>query len=356
MTSHAIGIDFGTLYSRVSVMDAAGTFRVLADPRDSQNRILFPSLVALRQNGYTMTGWEAADFRAQHPERVIASVKKWLGRETVPTEVDGKKFAPEEICSFVFKSLKLIAEEFLHGTVFRVVITFPGIFEESEKKKIEKSARLAGFSEVRLLEDALALGAVFQEQERKFQGKVLFYHYGGGFFHVSLVEFQAGRQKVLARRGDSSLGAEAMDLKLAQLLWQEMTERYGSKIEQDKVLYQFILDEAERAKRAVSHRGSYDLRIPQKERGFQYQRAISRFEVVDQIRGMIESTLPFCEEVLKEAGVKNSEIDRVILAGGATRIPFVKETVQKLFAAEKIQAMNLDETVALGTVRHAHQR
>lgn len=366
--SQAIGIDFGTVYSRVAVLDAKGGCRVLPDSQDSQRRILFPSVVAFPENKPMALGWEAVNLRSGHPGRAISSIKKWLARtpekqilesgylpqawksidgKTIHAKMDAKKFTPEELAAFLLKSLKLRAEQSLQQPVTRAVISVPDHFDDSQRRAFERSARLAGLSGVRLLNDALAIGFVFREQEKNFNGPVMIYHFGGGFFRASVLGLEKAKENILACRGDSSLCGENMDLGLAEFFWREIADRHGPEMQKDLGLRQLLLDEAERAKRAVSHRGSYDIRIVRKN-GFQYQRAVSRFEFVDQIRDMVESTLPLCEEALKDAGLKIPQIKKVLLAGGPTRIPLMKETVQKMFSPEVIRVMNRDETIALG--------
>ncbi|MBI3306850.1 MAG: Hsp70 family protein [Candidatus Omnitrophica bacterium] len=381
--NHAVGIDFGTTYSRVAVISPEGECRILADPHDRQNRILFPSVVALRENNSIELGWEAVDFRSQHPERVISSVKKWLGqipkdRLSEPTflpspwkirtdgkaevEAGNKKISAEEIAAFILKALKDQAEQFLQENTEQAVISVPAHFDISQRQALEEAGHLAGFSEVRLLEDARAAEMIHQQQEQKFEGEILVYHFGGGFFRAAVLEIKKNKEEILACRGNSHISSEKMDLKLAELFWREITDQYtGAEVEQDLPLRQIVLDEAERAKHAVSHRGSYDVHIVREKYGLRYQRAVSRFEVVEQIRGMVESTLSVCEETLKDAGMKTSQIKRVLLVGGATRIPLIKETVQKLFKAEIIRNMNSDEVMAWGTAKKAsdefrHQR
>ena len=324
-----VGIDLGTTNSLIGAMDSG--FPVLfADP---SGRRLTPSVVYFPEGGEPVVGYEAL----HHGEEAVSSVKRLMGRrvgeseahrnivgtagEPVRLRVGGMTVSPEEVSALILKKLKLDAERKVGCTVDRAVITVPAYFNDAQRAATKRAGELAGFDVERLLAEPTAAALSYGLDRLADKSKVAVYDLGGGTFDVSVLELNGGVFQVLATNGDTQLGGDDLDAAIA--------ERFG-----------LTRAEAEAAKKRLSEAESCDLPVPK-----------SLFESI--CRPIIERTRKHCLRSLQDAGLKPGDLDEVILAGGATRMPLVREFVRAIFGREPNTSQHPDEAVALGAAIQA---
>ncbi len=324
-----VGIDLGTTNSLIGAMDSG--FPVLfADP---SGRRLTPSVVYFPEEGEPVVGYEAL----HHGEEAVSSVKRLMGRrvgeseahrnivgtagEPVRLRVGGRTVSPEEVSALILKKLKLDAERKVGCTVDRAVITVPAYFNDAQRAATKRAGELAGFDVERLLAEPTAAALSYGLDRLADKSKVAVYDLGGGTFDVSVLELNGGVFQVLATNGDTQLGGDDLDAAIA--------ERFG-----------LTRAEAEAAKKRLSEAESCDLPVPK-----------SLFESI--CRPIIERTRKHCLRSLQDAGLKPGDLDEVILAGGATRMPLVREFVRAIFGREPNTSQHPDEAVALGAAIQA---
>ncbi|MFZ0708758.1 MAG: Hsp70 family protein [Terrimicrobiaceae bacterium] len=324
-----VGIDLGTTNSLIGAMDSG--FPVLfADP---SGRRLTPSVVYFPEGGEPVVGYEAL----HHGEEAVSSVKRLMGRrvgeseahrnivgtagEPVRLRVGGRTVSPEEVSALILKKLKLDAERKVGCTVDRAVITVPAYFNDAQRAATKRAGELAGFDVERLLAEPTAAALSYGLDRLADKSKVAVYDLGGGTFDVSVLELNGGVFQVLATNGDTQLGGDDLDAAIA--------ERFG-----------LTRAEAEAAKKRLSEAESCDLPVPK-----------SLFESI--CRPIIERTRKHCLRSLQDAGLKPGDLDEVILAGGATRMPLVREFVRAIFGREPNTSQHPDEAVALGAAIQA---
>jgi molecular chaperone DnaK len=324
-----VGIDLGTTNSLIGVMDSG--FPVLfADP---SGRRLTPSVVYLPEGGEPVVGHEAL----RYGEEAVSSVKRLIGRRVRESEADrnvvgmpeeparlrvgGRTVSPEEVSALILKKLKLDAERELGRTVDRAVITVPAYFNDAQRAATKRAGELAGFKVERLLAEPTAAALSYGLDRLADKSKVAVYDLGGGTFDVSVLELNGGVFQVLATNGDTQLGGDDLDAAIA--------ERFG-----------LSRAEAESAKKKLSEAGGCNRPLPK-----------SLFESI--CRPIIERTRKHCLRSLQDAGLKPEDLDEVILAGGATRMPLVREFVRAIFGREPNTSQHPDEAVALGAAIQA---
>ncbi len=351
--SFNIGIDFGSTYSLAAHLNSKGDPEIIPDPRQPSGNGLVPSAVSIREDGSVAVGWEARELFRLHPERTILSVKRMIaGGATQKISLGEESFSPEQLISFILKRLKENAEKIVEDTVSKAVISAPSHFDVSQHNLILHAAGLAGFSESNIITDAEAAIAAHGRMKHQ-NGLFAVYDLGGRMFGISIIRVENANPKLLAAAGDSSLGGDDMDQRIAEKILKEIANQHGGRWQSDPYLAAQILKESERAKCAVSHRGSYDFHIVDEKRGIQYQRAFSRYELADVTRDIVDRTIELCERAMKEAGLTPEQIDEVLLVGGATRMPLVHEVAGKIFKRKCVSHSHPDQVVAMGAAIRA---
>ncbi len=341
--SRIVGIDLGTTNSLVAYMDK-GTPRVIAGRHE---RAMVPSVVALTDNGL-IVGDSAKEHLTRNPERTVYSVKRFMGKSLADvqdelayfpytlTEKGGviriklgeKTYSPPQISAMILKELKLRAEAFLGESITKAVITVPAYFNDSQRQATKDAGMIAGLEVLRIINEPTAASLAYGLQE-KTQGTIAVYDLGGGTFDISILKLKNGIFEVLATNGDTHLGGDDFDHVMADLFLGDIRAQYGLDLSAHPDHMQGIRLEAERAKIRLS----------------------------DQLEGLcnalVERTLGPCRQALKDAGLAPGDIDEVVLVGGSTRMPLVRQRVQALFGKQPHCELNPDEVVALGAAVQA---
>lgn len=362
-----VGIDLGTTNSLVAYMDQ-GTPRVIAG-RNERNMV--PSVVAMTDNGL-IVGDSAKEHLTRNPARTVYSVKRFMGRSLADvqseltyfpytlTEQGGvirfklgeKTYSPPQISAMILKELKLRAETQLGESITKVVITVPAYFNDSQRQATKDAGMIAGLEVLRIINEPTAASLAYGLQE-KTQGTIAVYDFGGGTFDISILKLKDGIFEVLATNGDTHLGGDDLDRLIADLFIEEIRERHGLDLHAYPDHMQAVRLEAERTKIRLSDvlKTTATLDLPDGKGRF--MRELTRDQIESMTMGLIERTLAPCRKALKDAELTPDRIDEVVLVGGSTRMPLVRQRVQELFGKTPHCELNPDEVVALGAAVQA---
>lgn len=346
-----IGIDFGTTNSEVAVF-RAGAPEVVAN-REGQKVI--PSVVFIDESGRYHVGQAAKNVVILHPDRTVKSVKRELGTRT-SFRIGTREYAPEEIASYVFSSLKEAAEAKLGREVSQAVVTVPAYFDDPRRQATRQAAALAGLEVVRLVNEPTAAALAYGVDNRQ-EGIILVYDLGGGTFDVSILRAGHGVFQVLATRGDARLGGDDFDWQIAQVLLARFREENGIELKNDRLALQKIIQASEEAKIRLSESTQAKVEIPflgaRKQQPLHLATSLTRQELDELIASYVERTVLLTRGCLQDAGLEAGEIDRVLLVGGSTRIPAIRRAVEGLFGRPAEAGVNPEEVVACGAAVQA---
>jgi len=373
--SKVIGIDLGTTNSCVAVMDGKET-RVIENNEGARTT---PSIVAFAKNdanGERLVGQSAKRQAITNPEGTLFAVKRLIGRRfddkmvakakahspfkivkgpngDAWVEVGGKAMAPAEISAMVLQKMKDTAEAFLGEKVTQAVITVPAYFNDAQRQATKDAGKIAGLEVLRLVNEPTAAALAYGlGEDIKGHKTVVVYDLGGGTFDVSVLEIGDGVVEVKATNGDTFLGGEDFDSRILQWLAEEFKKSDGIDLMKDKLALQRLKDEAEKAKKELSSATSIDINLPfitaDASGPKHLQMTLTRAKLEQLVGDLVEKTLEPCKAAMKDAGLKASEIDEVVLVGGMTRMPAVQELVKKFFGKEPHKGVNPDEVVAVG--------
>ncbi len=361
------GIDLGTTNSLIAYMDGQ-TPRVIPG---RHGRTMVPSVVALTDNGL-IVGDPAKDYLVRNSERTIYSVKRFMGRDLADvaeelkyfpyrlTEQGGviriqlgeKSYSPPQISAMILKELKLRAEAHLGEEVSRVVITVPAYFNDSQRQATKDAGMIAGVEVLRIINEPTAASLAYGLQKRT-QGQIAVFDLGGGTFDISILKLTNGIFEVLATNGNTHLGGDDFDRAVADFLLKELHAHHGVDVHSYPDTMQAVRLEAERAKIRLSDEQNTTVTIDLPDGKAEFRGELTRNQLETLTKHLIEQTLEPCRSALKDAGLQPSEIDEVVLVGGATRMPLVRRRVQELFGKTPHSNLNPDEVVALGAAVQA---
>ena len=343
--SKIIGIDLGTTNSCVSVLEG-GEPKVIPNPEGNRTT---PSVVAFK-NGEKQVG-EVAKRQSITNANTIASVKRLMGtNEKVSAE--GKEYTPQEVSAMILQYLKGFAEEYLGEKVTKAVITVPAYFNDAERQATKDAGRIAGLEVERIINEPTAAALAYGLDKMDHDEKILVYDLGGGTFDVSILELGDGVFEVLATAGDNRLGGDDFDQVLMDYLVQEFKKENGIDLSKDKMAVQRLKDAAEKAKKDLSGVTSTQISLPFITAGeagpLHLEVTMTRAKFDDLTASLVERTMVPTRQALKDAGLSASQIDKVILVGGSTRIPAVQDAIKKETGKEPHKGVNPDEVVAMG--------
>jgi molecular chaperone DnaK len=368
MGKKIIGIDLGTTNSVVAVMEGS-TAKVI--PNNEGNNTT-PSVVAFTKDGKRLVGTLAQRQAITNPENTIFSAKRFIGRRysevkdeltRIPYTVkergngdiviiaQGKEYTPQEISAAILSNLKQIAEEYLGEKVTEAVITVPAYFNDAQRQATKDAGKIAGLDVKRIINEPTAAALAYGSDKKK-NGKIAVFDFGGGTFDVSILEINDGVIEVKSTNGDTHLGGDDIDTILIDYMVDEFKKQHGINLLSDKMAVQRLKEAAEKAKKELSTLLETEINLPYLTADASgpkhFVTKITRAKLESLCSDIFTRLLKPCEKALKDAGLKTSEIDEVILVGGSTRIPKVQELVKNFFGREPNKSVNPDEVVAVG--------
>jgi len=362
-----VGIDLGTTNSLIAYMKGK-TPTVITGP---DGRALIPSIVAATPDGF-LVGDAAKAQLLRNPEQTVYSVKRFMGKgladvtQELPyfpfvlTEQDGvirfqmgdQTRTPPELSAMILTALKARAEAFLGEGIRKVVITVPAYFNDSQRQATKDAGKIAGLEVVRIVNEPTAASLAYGLQQRT-QGLIAVYDLGGGTFDISILKLTGGIFEVLATNGNTHLGGDDFDRCLVDVMTRDLTARHGVALDGRPDLQQALRITAEQAKCALSLESETTVQVPLPDGKGDYRRIFTRTEFEQIVHGLLDKTLTPCRQAIKDAGILATDVDEVVLVGGSTRMPLVRQQVQALFGKPPHCELNPDEVVALGAAVQA---
>ena len=343
--SKIIGIDLGTTNSCVAVLEG-GEPVVIPNAEGARTT---PSVVAFKDNE-RMVGQVAKRQAITNPDKTISSIKREMGT-SYKKNIDGKDYTPQEISAMILQKLKHDAEAYLGETVTQAVITVPAYFSDSQRQATKDAGRIAGLEVLRIINEPTAAALAYGMDKENNQ-KILVYDLGGGTFDVSILEIGDGVFEVLATNGNNRLGGDDFDQRLMDYIVAEFKKDSGIDLSQDRMALQRLKEAAEKAKIELSSMAQTNVNLPfitaDASGPKHLDITISRAKFNELISDLIDKTRDCMNIAMKDAGLSNDQIDKVILVGGSTRVPAVQELVKKVTGKEPFKGINPDECVAIG--------
>lgn len=370
-----IGIDLGTTNSCVSVMEG-GKPKVIENAEGARTT---PSIVAFAKDGERLVGQPAKRQAVTNPENTIFAVKRLIGRrfddpitkkdtELVPYNIvrgnngdawvgaGGKEYSPSQISAFTLQKMKETAEAYLGETVTQAVITVPAYFNDAQRQATKDAGQIAGLEVLRIINEPTA-AALAYGLDKDTNKTIAVYDLGGGTFDISILEIGDGVFEVKATNGDTFLGGEDFDNKLLNFLSEDFKKAEGIDLTKDKLALQRLKEAAEKAKIELSSAATTEVNLPfitADQNGPKHLvKAITRSDLERLVEDLIQRTLEPCKKAMKDAGIQTSDISEVVLVGGMTRMPKVRQVVKDFFGKEPHSGVNPDEVVAMGAAIQA---
>ena len=341
-----IGIDLGTTNSCVAVYEG-GEPIVIPNPEGARTT---PSVVAFSKTGERMVGQIAKRQAIINPERTIASIKRDMGSAR-KVEIDGKSYTPQEISAMILQKLKSDAENYLGTKVTEAVITVPAYFSDAQRQATKDAGKIAGLEVKRIINEPTAAALAYGIDKENEQ-KIMIYDLGGGTFDVSVLEISDGVFEVLATAGNNRLGGDDFDDKIINWMADQFQREHGIDLRQDKTAHQRLKEAAEKAKIELSGMQSTNITLPfiyaDASGAKNFDATLTRAKFNELTADLVEKTMGPTRQALSDAGLKPSDISKVLLVGGSTRIPAVQEAVKNFIGKEPFKGINPDECVAIG--------
>ena len=341
-----IGIDLGTTNSCMSVVENG---RPIIIPNDKGTRTT-PSVVAFSKDGERLVGVSAARQAAVNSARTVASVKREMGTNW-HIDIDGRKFSAQEISAMILRKLRMDAEAYLGEPVTDAVITVPAYFNDIQRQATKDAGRIAGFNVKRIINEPTSAALAYGLDNGAAQ-KIMVYDLGGGTFDVSIIEIGDGVIEVLATNGDNHLGGDDFDQRVVKYILDDIRKRFNADLSRDMTALQRIREAAEQAKKELSSAVTTSINLPYlaEVRGqmIHYETTLSRAKFEELIHDLIEKTAGPVQNALDDAGIAPSELGKVLLVGGSTRIPAVQDKVYTMTGIQPSKNINPDECVAQG--------
>ena len=365
-----IGIDLGTTNSCVAVVDG-GTAKVIENAEGARTT---PSIVAVAKDGEQLVGSPAKRQAVTNPTGTLHAVKRLIGRryddkdikkdrDLLPyqvikgangdawVKVADKEMSPSEVSAKILIKMKEAAERYLGDTVTDAVITVPAYFNDSQRQATKDAGKIAGLNVLRIINEPTA-AALAYGLDKKSNGKIAVYDLGGGTFDISILELGDGVFEVLSTNGDTHLGGEDFDNRIVDYLADEFKKENGIDLRKDQMALQRLKEAAEKAKIELSSAGQTEVNLPYITAGAEGPKhlvvKLSRSKLESLVEDLVQRSIEPCKRALKDAKLKASDITEVVLVGGMTRMPKIKETVKQLFGREPSEGVNPDEVVAIG--------
>ena len=347
-----IGIDLGTTNSCVAVLEG-GEPTVIANAEGSRTT---PSVVGFKKDGERLVGETAKRQAVTNPDRTVSSIKRHMG-ENYRVTIDGKDYTPQEISAMILTKLKNDAEAYLGEKVTEAVITVPAYFSDSQKQATKDAGRIAGLDVKRIINEPTAASLAYGLDKEEGSHKILVYDLGGGTFDVSILELGDGVFEVLATNGDTKLGGDDFDEVIMNWLADDFARQNGVDLRQDKMALQRLKEAAEKAKKELSSAQTTNINLPfisvSADGPLHLNVDLTRAKFNQLTEHLVQRTIEPMHKAMRDAGVTNADLAKVILVGGSTRIPAVQDAVKSVTGKEPFKGINPDECVAVGAAIQA---
>ena len=344
--SKIIGIDLGTTNSCVAVMEG-GKPTVITNTEGARTT---PSIVAFSKTGERLVGEPAKRQAVTNADKTISSIKRHMGTD-YKVSIDGKNYTPQEISAMILQKLKADAENYLGEKVSEAVITVPAYFNDAQRQATKDAGKIAGLEVKRIINEPTAAALAYGLDNEKEQ-KIMVYDLGGGTFDVSIIEIGEGVIEVLATNGDNRLGGDDFDQKITDYMIAEFKKAEGVDLSVDKMALQRLKEAAEKAKKELSSATTTNINLPfitaTAEGPKHFDMTLTRAKFDELTHELVERTAVPVQNALRDAGITASELGKVLLVGGSTRIPAVQDKVKALTGKEASKTLNPDECVAIG--------
>ncbi|MBR6599022.1 MAG: Hsp70 family protein, partial [Oscillospiraceae bacterium] len=343
-----IGIDLGTTNSCVAVMEG-GNAVVIANSEGARTT---PSVVAFAKtgSGERLVGQTAKRQAITNPEKTVSSIKRHMGSD-YKVDIDGKKYTPQEISAMILQKLKADAEAYLGETVTEAVITVPAYFTDSQRQATKDAGQIAGLTVRRIINEPTAAALSYGIDKEEDQ-KVMVYDLGGGTFDVSIIEMGDGVTEVLATAGNNRLGGDDFDQRVIDWMIAEFKKVEGIDLANDKLAMQRLKEAAEKAKIELSSTPTTNINLPfisgDAAGPKHLDLTLTQAKFNELTSDLVEATMGPVDQALRDSGLSASDLDKVLMVGGSSRIPAVQEAVKKRIGKEPFKGINPDECVALG--------
>ncbi|HBL83587.1 MAG: molecular chaperone DnaK [Clostridiales bacterium GWF2_38_85] len=349
--SKIIGIDLGTTNSCVAVFEG-GEPVVITNPEGARTT---PSVVGFTKTGERIVGQSAKHQAISNPERTISSIKRDMGTDRKVT-IDGKSYTPQEISAMILQKLKSDAESYLGTKVTQAVITVPAYFSDAQRQATKDAGKIAGLEVLRIINEPTA-AALAYGMDKEVDQKILIFDLGGGTFDVSLLEISDGVFEVLATAGNNRLGGDDFDQKVVDWIANKFMAENGIDLRKDKIALQRLKEAAEKAKIELSGMMSTNINLPfitaDASGPKHFEANLTRAAFNDLTADLVKKTMDPLKQVLSDAGLTPSQVDKVLLVGGSTRTPAVQDAVKSFIGKEPFKGINPDECVAIGAAVQA---
>ena len=346
-----IGIDLGTTNSCVAVYEGSEPV-VITNPEGSRTT---PSVVAFSKTGERMIGQVAKRQGITNPDRTVMSIKREMGTN-YKVDIDGKSYTPQEISAMILQKLKADAEAYLGTTVSQAVITVPAYFSDAQRQATKDAGKIAGLEVLRIINEPTA-AALAYGMDKETDQKIMVFDLGGGTFDVSLLEISDGVFEVLATAGNNRLGGDDFDQRIIDWMVDTFKKENGIDLKGDKMVVQRLKDAAEKAKIELSGMASANINLPfitaDATGPKHFEATLTRAKFNELTADLVDATMGPTRQVLRDAGVSASQVDKVLLVGGSSRIPAVQEAVKNFIGKEPFKGINPDECVAIGAAVQA---
>lgn len=346
-----VGIDLGTTNSVIAIMEGNEPTVIT----NAEGERLTPSVVGFSKTNERLVGRVARRQAITNPDRTVVSIKRKMGTD-YKVEIEGKKYTPQEISAMILQKMKTDAEAYLGEKINQAVITVPAYFTDSQRQATKDAGKIAGLEVLRIINEPTAAALAYGLDKDENQ-TILVFDLGGGTFDVSILEIGDGVFEVKATSGNNRLGGDDFDEKIIDWLVQEFKKEHGVDLRNDKMALHRLKEAAEKAKHELSGVMSTDINIPYitatQDGPLHLERTLTRARFNEMTMDLVEKTMGPTRQAIKDSGLKASEIDKIILVGGSTRIPAVQEAVKNITGKEPFKGINPDEVVAVGAAIQA---
>jgi molecular chaperone DnaK len=343
-----VGIDLGTTFSAVAFVNQHGKPEIIPNREGDRTT---PSVIFFEEGGSPIVGKEARNLAIIEPRRTVRFIKREMGNPSYRFNVDGQDYFPEDLSALILKKLKSDAEAFLGNEISKAVISVPAYFKDAQREATRQAGQIAGLEVIRILNEPTAAALAYGLDKAKGDQTILVYDFGGGTFDVTLMSIAGNEFTILATDGDSKLGGKDIDARLVEYLAEEFQRTHGIDLRTEPHTHQDLWDKAESAKKDLSFRNNLMVTLSSGEKTLRVD--IDRDLFIELIEDLIKQTEDCMNKVIQAAAVDWDKIDTILLAGGTSRIPAVKEMIKRVSGKDAARDMNPDECVAMGAAIQA---